>query len=394
MPWATHFSGKIAATCCNQLGMSPEGEVNARDELQHQGRRDDDGTDRSSRAERRIGNAENGAPETAEEEDPGQSQPATGVGGQLDIVEEARDEEQGDELRDRGGENESDLAEEVGHRRHRVPRSRLSVPSSRSTVTDIAIVWKLVSATPAAISPGRKSRPAFMPAALSAALNWPPKIVENMTSSRIGKRKLKKTASFARVHLQFEQGAFPSHASAFIRPPPRGRAGRECIGVDVWSDELEVDVLEAGGSPAGRAPPRRTGPTAGPPPRWVPPSGGYAGCPPPPTRWSPPRCRGHRVPSGCRGEELAAGDDSDAVSERLGLIEIVRRQHDRRALVGEAADELPEVATSLRVEAGRRLVEEEQFWPADDAQADVDAPLLAAGEPAIRASAFSSRPTA
>ena len=58
----------------------------------------------------------------------------------------------------------------------------------------------------------------------------------------------------------------------------------------------------------------------------------------------------------------------------------MRRQHDRRALVGEAADELPEVATSLRVEAGRRLVEEEQFWPADDAQADVDAPLLAAGE--------------
>ena len=103
-----------------------------------------------------------------------------------------------------------------------------------------------------------------------------------MTSSRIGKRKLKKTASRASTSL-VRAGAFHPMASVH-RATSRGRAGRECIGVDVWSDELEVGRPEAGsGSPAGRAPPRRTGPTAGPP-RGGSASGGYAGCPPPPTR--------------------------------------------------------------------------------------------------------------
>jgi hypothetical protein len=55
-------------------------------------------------------------------------------------------------------------------------------------------------------------------------------------------------------------------------------------------------------------------------------------------------------------------------------------EQDGGAVVFERPDELPELASGLGVEAGRRLVEEEQLGVADDAESDVDAASLAAGE--------------
>jgi len=45
---------------------------------------------------------------------------------------------------------------------------------------------------------------------------------------------------------------------------------------------------------------------------------------------------------------------------------------------GEPADEVPGVAAPGRVEARRRLVQEQQIGVADDPKADVEAALLAA----------------
>ena len=60
----------------------------------------------------------------------------------------------------------------------------------------------------------------------------------------------------------------------------------------------------------------------------------------------------------------------------------------------QRADQLPELAPGLRVEAGRRLVQEEQLRPADDAERDVEPALLAAGERVgARAGASRLRPT-
>ena len=83
---------------------------------------------------------------------------------------------------------------------------------------------------------------------------------------------------------------------------------------------------------------------------------------------------------GVDGEHAAAGDDPDPVGELLGLVEVVRGQHDGRAVAGQPGDQPPEVAPRLGVEPGGRLVEEEQLGPADDAERDVEAAPLPARE--------------
>src|SRR5690606_20486944 len=93
-----------------------------------------------------------------------------------------------------------------------------------------------------------------------------------------------------------------------------------------------------------------------------------------------PRIRSAELVDGADRHELAARDDAAPVGELLGLVEVVRGEQDARALVAEAADELPELAPRLGVEARGRLVEEEQLGAPDDAEGDVDAALLAAGE--------------
>ncbi len=66
----------------------------------------------------------------------------------------------------------------------------------------------------------------------------------------------------------------------------------------------------------------------------------------------------------------------------LGLVEVVGREQDRGAAGPQPRDQLPELPARLRVETGRRLVEEEQLRRTDDAQRDVQAPPLSTGEPA------------
>jgi hypothetical protein len=85
------------------------------------------------------------------------------------------------------------------------------------------------------------------------------------------------------------------------------------------------------------------------------------------------RRRGH-------GHHPAVGDHADPVGQRLGLLEVVRGEQDRGATRGQIPDQLPELAPRLGVEAGRGLVQEEQFWPAHDAERHIEAALLAAGE--------------
>ena len=106
--------------------------------------------------------------------------------------------------------------------------------------------------------------------------------------------------------------------------------------------------------------------------------------------WSSPRSiapadavarrRGAELGGRALGEDAAVLDDRDAVAERLRLVEVVRRQQDRLAELLQAADRLPGGAPRGRVEAGRRLVEEDQLRVADERQREVQAPQLAAGQ--------------
>ena len=80
------------------------------------------------------------------------------------------------------------------------------------------------------------------------------------------------------------------------------------------------------------------------------------------------------------GDDPAGGDHRDPVGELLGLVHVVGGQQDGLAEVAEALDHLPGGAAGGGVEAGGRLVEEEQLGVADERDRDVEPPLLAAGQ--------------
>ena len=69
-----------------------------------------------------------------------------------------------------------------------------------------------------------------------------------------------------------------------------------------------------------------------------------------------------------------------AIGEPLGLLHVVRREEDGLAELAQAADHLPRGAARRGVEAGRRLVEEDQLRVADQRQRDVEPPPLSAGQ--------------
>ena len=79
------------------------------------------------------------------------------------------------------------------------------------------------------------------------------------------------------------------------------------------------------------------------------------------------------------GDDLAVVDDGDPVAERVGLVEVVGGEEDGHALVAQPAHLVPHVGAALRVEAGGRLVEEDDLRLVDDAERDVDPAPLAAG---------------
>jgi hypothetical protein len=63
---------------------------------------------------------------------------------------------------------------------------------------------------------------------------------------------------------------------------------------------------------------------------------------------------------GAAGEQLAIGDVGDVVAA-LGLVHVMGRDEHGEAARGERVDLVPEGAARLRIDAGGRLVEEEQL---------------------------------
>ena len=79
------------------------------------------------------------------------------------------------------------------------------------------------------------------------------------------------------------------------------------------------------------------------------------------------------------GDDRALVDDPDPVGEHVGLLEVLRGQEDGHALVPRKPAPPPRAPPALRVEAGGRLVEEEDPRPVDEGQREVEAPLHPAG---------------
>ncbi len=79
------------------------------------------------------------------------------------------------------------------------------------------------------------------------------------------------------------------------------------------------------------------------------------------------------------GDDQPGIDDRDPVAERVGLVQVVRGEEDRHALIAEPAHLLPHPGPALRVEPRRRLVQEDDLGRVDDAERDIEAPALPAG---------------
>ena len=94
------------------------------------------------------------------------------------------------------------------------------------------------------------------------------------------------------------------------------------------------------------------------------------------------------------GDEPAGGDDADAVGELLGLLEVLRGEEDGRAVVVERAHLAPQRAAARRVQAGRRLVEEQHARPVHEREREVEPPPHPAGVAADAAVAGLREPDA
>ena len=80
-----------------------------------------------------------------------------------------------------------------------------------------------------------------------------------------------------------------------------------------------------------------------------------------------------------RRDDEALVDDDDLVGELVGLLEVLRREQQRRPLADELADDGPHAEPAAWVESGRRLVEEQHLRTADETAGEVEATLHAAG---------------
>ena len=90
---------------------------------------------------------------------------------------------------------------------------------------------------------------------------------------------------------------------------------------------------------------------------------------------------GLQLAAGARGDHPAVVDDRDPVGQLVGLVEVLGGEQHRRPVGHDAADDLPQCAAAARVQAGGRLVEEQQVGGDDDAGGEVQLAAHAARQP-------------
>ena len=80
------------------------------------------------------------------------------------------------------------------------------------------------------------------------------------------------------------------------------------------------------------------------------------------------------------GDDLAVVHDDDAIAEALCLLHVVRRVEQRLAAPAQLLEVVEDGVSALRIDADRRLVEEQHVGIMDERGRDVQAPLHAAAE--------------
>src|SRR3981081_2001028 len=80
------------------------------------------------------------------------------------------------------------------------------------------------------------------------------------------------------------------------------------------------------------------------------------------------------------GDDLTVIDDGEAIAEAFGFVHVVSGEEDGAALFLEDADDVPELAAALGIEAGVRVVEKQDARLANQGGGNRQALLLAAGK--------------
>src|SRR5215218_851508 len=245
---------------------------------------------------------------------------------------------------------------------------RLSTPCSRRNVMFMASALNVVD---------MMLMPA-MPGTITSKVSWsPPKIAPNRARNSSGRKKLKNAADGLRQNIRRSR-RYWCHA----RTADSATGGRLLRLGGLLGGQLEVDVLERGARHRQVAQPlaareRRARELVQQRRRVV----GLARddlavlvAPRDPIARRPGAERGGRA----LGDEAPLLDDRDAIAQRLRLVEVVRREQDRLAELLQRAHDFPRGAPRRRVEAGRRLVEEDQLGVADQREREVQAAQLTA----------------
>jgi len=92
---------------------------------------------------------------------------------------------------------------------------------------------------------------------------------------------------------------------------------------------------------------------------------------------------GQQLLRGAAGNDVTMVHDRDVVAEQVSLLHIMRGQHHGLAAGLDRLHQIPEIAPRLRIEAGGRLVEEQQVGIVDQGDRQQHALALAAGQLAV-----------
>ena len=87
-----------------------------------------------------------------------------------------------------------------------------------------------------------------------------------------------------------------------------------------------------------------------------------------------------QLAAGAFGDHPAVVDHGDPVGQLVGFVEVLRGEQHGRAAGDDRAHDLPDLVAAARVQAGGRLVQEQQVRSDDDAGRDVEAAAHAAGQ--------------
>jgi len=82
---------------------------------------------------------------------------------------------------------------------------------------------------------------------------------------------------------------------------------------------------------------------------------------------------------GALGDQPSMVEERDPVGELIGFLQVLRGEEDRDPAGHQIADDLPHGAAAARVQAGGRLVEEDDAGVADQGHREVEPPAHAAG---------------